>query len=110
MEARRDVSRKLPRWGAQVEASEATTAALRHASDQLAASATSTLALTNATLPFVLALADKGWERALAEDTHLRDGLNIYDGRVHHPTVAGAIGVSSHPWQPAANALMEVRR
>ena len=75
-----------------------------------AAAATSTLALTNATLPFVLALADKGWERALAEDTHLRDGLNIYDGRVHHPTVAGAIGVSSHPWQPAANALMEVRR
>jgi len=38
---------------------------------------TSTFALNNATLPFVLALADKGWQRALREDRHLADGLNV---------------------------------
>ena len=38
---------------------------------------TSTVALNNATLPFVLAIADRGWRRAMAEDPHLRDGLNI---------------------------------
>src|SRR6187401_2809531 len=37
---------------------------------------TSAIALNNATLPFVLAIADRGWRRALAEDAHLRDGLN----------------------------------
>src|SRR5207247_4969602 len=38
---------------------------------------TSTYALNNATLPFVLALADQGWKRALADDPHLRQGLNV---------------------------------
>ena len=37
---------------------------------------TSTFALNNATLPFVLALADKGWRQAIADDPHLRNGLN----------------------------------
>ena len=46
---------------------------------------TSTVALNNATLPFVLAIADRGWRRALAEDPHLRRGLNICRGRVTHP-------------------------
>ena len=49
---------------------------------------TSTFALNNATLPFVLALADKGWRRALADDPHLRAGLNIHAGRVTHEAVA----------------------
>jgi len=49
---------------------------------------TSTVALNNATLPFVLAIADRGWRRALAEDPHLRNGLNIWGGRVTHPAVA----------------------
>ncbi|MFZ5510473.1 MAG: alanine dehydrogenase [Pseudomonadota bacterium] len=53
---------------------------------------TSTFALNNATLPFVLALADKGWQRALAGDPHLRDGLNIHAGKVTHPEVAAALG------------------
>jgi alanine dehydrogenase len=52
---------------------------------------TSTYALNNATLPFVLALADKGWKRALAEDAHLRDGLNLAHGKVIHPEVAAAL-------------------
>ena len=54
---------------------------------------TSTYALNNATLPFVLALADKGWKRALAADAHLRHGLNIAGGKVTHPEVAAALGV-----------------
>ena len=41
---------------------------------------TSTFALNNATLPFVLALAEKGWKRALADDPHLRNGLNVAFG------------------------------
>jgi len=53
---------------------------------------TSAYALTNATLPFVLALADKGWKRALADDPHLRDGLNVALGKVTHPAVAQALG------------------
>ena len=53
---------------------------------------TSTFALNNATLPFVLALADKGWQRALADDAHLRDGLNIAFGKVTCRPVADALG------------------
>jgi alanine dehydrogenase len=53
---------------------------------------TSTFALNNATLPFVLALADKGWRRALAEDPHLRGGLNVCAGELTHPAVAAALG------------------
>ena len=58
---------------------------------------TSTVALNNATLPFVLALADLGWRRALAEDPHLRDGLNICCGRVTYPAVARDLGLPSAP-------------
>jgi alanine dehydrogenase len=49
---------------------------------------TSTFALGNATLPFVLALANKGWPRALVEDPHLRAGLEITGGRVVSAPVA----------------------
>jgi alanine dehydrogenase len=52
---------------------------------------TSTFALNNATLPFVLALADKGPERAMREDRHLLDGLNVYKGQIAHPAVADAL-------------------
>jgi alanine dehydrogenase len=52
---------------------------------------TSTVALNNATLPFVLALAERGWRRALTEDPHLRRGLNICRGRITHPAVAHAL-------------------
>ncbi|WP_295442507.1 alanine dehydrogenase [uncultured Thiodictyon sp.] len=53
---------------------------------------TSAYALNNATLPAVLALAAKGWRRALADDPHLRAGLNCCAGRVTHPAVAAALG------------------
>ncbi len=54
---------------------------------------TSTFALNNATLPFTLALADKGYRDALTSDGHLRDGLNIMAGKVTHKAVAGAHGL-----------------
>ncbi|MEK7244467.1 MAG: alanine dehydrogenase, partial [Pseudomonadota bacterium] len=52
---------------------------------------TSTFALNNATLPYVLALAGKGVIRALAEDRHLLAGLNVHRGRITHPAVAEAL-------------------
>ena len=52
---------------------------------------TSSHALNNATLPFVLALADKG-EAALEEDLHLQNGLNVADGKIIHPAVIAALG------------------
>jgi len=55
---------------------------------------TSTLALNNVTLPFVLALAGKGVQRALAEDAHLRDGLNVYRGKLTYEAVARELGES----------------
>jgi alanine dehydrogenase len=58
---------------------------------------TSTYALNNATLPFVLALADKGWRRALADDEHLRNGLNIARGKLAHRAVAEALGLHYTP-------------
>jgi len=53
---------------------------------------TSTYALNNATLPFVLALADQGWRAALAADPHLKDGLNVCAGHVTCREVAQALG------------------
>jgi len=63
---------------------------------------TSTFALSSATSPFVLALADKGLKCALAEDPHFADGLNIYDGIVTHRAVAEALIL---PYVPVQQAL-----
>ena len=63
---------------------------------------TSTLALINATRPFVLALADKGFPRALIEDVHLQNGLNVHDGKVTCRAVADAFRL---PYTPAAEML-----
>jgi alanine dehydrogenase len=54
---------------------------------------TSTYALTNATLPYVLELADLGIAEALERSPGLRMGLNVQDGRVVHPAVAQALGM-----------------
>ncbi|MDR5906308.1 alanine dehydrogenase [Franzmannia qiaohouensis] len=54
---------------------------------------TSTQALTNATMPFVLALADKGWQQALADDHHFLPGLNMHAGQVTYRAVAEAFGL-----------------
>jgi alanine dehydrogenase len=62
---------------------------------------TSTFALNNVTLPFVLALADKGYRRALGEDEHLRNGLNVCEGRITHRAVADALKLKFTPAQAA---------
>jgi alanine dehydrogenase len=62
---------------------------------------TSTFALNNVTLPFVLALADKGYRRALGEDPHLRNGLNVYEGQVTNRAVAGALKLKFTPPEAA---------
>jgi alanine dehydrogenase len=61
---------------------------------------TSTLALTNATLPFVLAIANKGHLQAMTDDIHLKNGLNIYQGNVVHATVASALSLPHQPFNP----------
>lgn len=58
---------------------------------------TSTLALTNATLPYALKLADMGWEAACRADAGLAKGLNVVDGKVTFPGVAEAFGMECHP-------------
>ena len=62
---------------------------------------TSTFALNNVTLPFVLALADKGYRRALGEDEHLRHGLNVYEGMITHRAVAEALKLKFTPSEAA---------
>ena len=60
---------------------------------------TSTLALTNATLPYALQLADKGWQKACTDSEELRKGLNVVEGRVVYREVAEAWGL---PYEPLA--------
>jgi alanine dehydrogenase len=62
---------------------------------------TSTFALNNATLPFVLALATKGWRAALTDDAHLRHGLNVHAGKVTHAVVAHDLGFGYTPAEAA---------
>ena len=62
---------------------------------------TSTFALNNATLPFTLALADKGVQKAMADDCHLLDGLNVCRGHVTHRAVAEAHGLEFVPPEQA---------
>jgi alanine dehydrogenase len=54
---------------------------------------TSTQALGNATMPFMLALADKGWKKACAEDKHLLAGLNVHAGKLTYEAVGVALGM-----------------
>ncbi len=62
---------------------------------------TSTIALNNATLPFTLALADKGHRVALAEDPHLKNGLNVAGGMITYKAVAEAHGLAYVPPEEA---------
>ena len=55
---------------------------------------TSTFALNNATLPFTLALANQGYKQALMRDPDLRNGLNVYKGKITYKAVAEAIGAA----------------
>ena len=62
---------------------------------------TSTFALTNATLPYVRALADHGWRQAIANDPGLARGLNVHAGQVTHEAVASALGLDFRPFRAA---------
>ena len=53
---------------------------------------TSAVALNNATLPFILAVADKGWRQALTDDAYLLAGLNVHNGRITNAAVASSLG------------------
>jgi alanine dehydrogenase len=55
---------------------------------------TSTLALTNATLPYAVQLADKGWKQACLDDKALRKGLNVVNGKIVYKGVAEAFGLT----------------
>ena len=59
---------------------------------------TSTFALNNATLPFAIKLANLGAEKAMAEDPHLANGLNVSGGKIRHQAVAEALDL---PYEPA---------
>lgn len=63
---------------------------------------TATFALNNATLPFIIELANYGAEAALIRDLHLRNGLNVYRGKLTYKAVAEAQNL---PYEPAANVL-----
>jgi alanine dehydrogenase len=58
---------------------------------------TSTMALTNATLRYALALADKGWKKACLDDEALRKGVNIVDGKITYEAVAKVFGKEYTP-------------
>jgi alanine dehydrogenase len=62
---------------------------------------TSTFALTNATLPYVRALADLGWQKALARDVGLARGLNVHDGHITHEAVAQDLGLAFQAYRAA---------
>ena len=66
---------------------------------------TATMALTNATLPFALKLADKGLA-TLQDDDHLRQGLNVHAGHITHEAVAAALSADYLPADKALNPLM----
>ena len=65
---------------------------------------TATFALNNATLPYLLALADRGWAAALAADPGFAAGLNVHAGEVTHPAVAKILGYSYTPPEKAIAA------
>ncbi|MDK9706127.1 MAG: alanine dehydrogenase [Desulforhopalus sp.] len=58
---------------------------------------TSTLALTNATLPYALQIADKGWKKACQDNVEIARGLNVVNGKVTYPAVAEAFGLKYTP-------------
>jgi alanine dehydrogenase len=62
---------------------------------------TSTFALTNATLPYVRALADHGWRQAIANDPGLAKGLNVHAGQLTHEAVATALGLDYRAFRAA---------
>jgi alanine dehydrogenase len=70
---------------------------------------TSTFALTNATLPYALALANKGFERAIAEDEGLREGVNTYAGKLTYEAVATSQNLEYTPLDSVLDGAMSAK-
>ena len=70
----------------------------------------STLAIANATLPYAIALADRGWRDAVAQDPTLAGGLNVCAGHVTHPAVAAALGLEYTPIEDVLGTAVHVAR
>ena len=70
---------------------------------------TSTHALTNATLPYALALADHGVVEAIRRDPGLRPGVNVAGGKVTHPAVADGVGMDYVPVEDALGLEQPVK-
>lgn len=66
---------------------------------------TSTMALTNATLPYVVNIADKGWQKAIAENDGLASGVNVLRGSVTYPAVAESLGLKHIPLSEALETV-----
>ena len=65
---------------------------------------TSTIALGNATMPFMISLANKGWKQACADDVHLLNGLNVHAGKLTYAAVGEALGLDTIDPQAALAA------
>ncbi len=63
---------------------------------------TSTMALTNATLPYAVKLANLGWQQAAKDDLHIRNGVNLVDGKITYKSVAEVFGMD---YVPVSNLL-----
>ena len=59
---------------------------------------TSTAALNNATLPYILDIANKGWAQALAENENFANGLNVKNGKITNKAVAEALEINYNPF------------
>jgi len=70
---------------------------------------TATMALTNATLPYIMQLAQGDVASALQADVHFGAGLNVYDGQLTHAAVATALGESYVPAVEALNTPMQLK-
>ena len=71
---------------------------------------TSTIALNNVTLPYVIELAERGWYNAIKRNPHFANGLNVHDGKIMHPGVAEALDLPLHHLHDAAwEAVQELR-
>jgi alanine dehydrogenase len=70
-----------------------------------AVSRTSTLALTNATFPYALTLANKGWKTACLEDRALALGVNVVNGKVTYPGVAEAFELEYTPIEESLDIM-----
>jgi alanine dehydrogenase len=66
---------------------------------------TATVALTNATIPYVEALARKGWRKAVLDDSGLAKGINVWEGRVTYGGVAQAHGLEYTPLEKSLSGL-----